>query len=156
MLGICVRVCVCVQDMLGDSSFALPYWNFAIGGSECDICTDDLLGARSSFDTNGISSNSVFSQWRVICESVEEYETLGTICNSTTHSHNIPVTHTSLKHIYIEFCRNTRLILCPLPGGRSVRVWGSVRHWRPSATVRHTHSCIPRPKTAHMLFELIL
>uniref|UniRef100_A0A8C1TG49 5,6-dihydroxyindole-2-carboxylic acid oxidase n=1 Tax=Cyprinus carpio TaxID=7962 RepID=A0A8C1TG49_CYPCA len=71
-----------MQDMLEDPSFALPYWNFAIGGSECDICTDDLLGARSSFDTNGISSNSVFSQWRVICESVEEYETLGTICNN--------------------------------------------------------------------------
>ncbi|RXN04700.1 5,6-dihydroxyindole-2-carboxylic acid oxidase-like protein [Labeo rohita] len=75
-----------MQDMLGDPSFALPYWNFAIGGNECDICTDDLLGARSSFDTNGISSNSVFSQWRVICESVEEYETLGTICNSTETS----------------------------------------------------------------------
>ncbi|XP_056316639.1 tyrosinase-related protein 1b isoform X1 [Danio aesculapii] len=75
-----------MQDMLGDPSFALPYWNFAIGGSECDICTDDLIGARSSFDTNGISSNSVFSQWRVICESVEEYETLGTICNNTESS----------------------------------------------------------------------
>ncbi|KAA0722406.1 5,6-dihydroxyindole-2-carboxylic acid oxidase [Triplophysa tibetana] len=75
-----------MQDMLGDPSFALPYWNFAIGGNECDICTDDLLGARSSFDTNGISSNSVFSQWRVICESVEDYETLGTICNSTETS----------------------------------------------------------------------
>lgn len=84
--------------MLGDPSFALPYWNFAIGGNECDICTDDLLGARSSFDTNGISSNSVFSQWRVICESVEEYETLGTICNSKTHSHNIAVTCTPFPY----------------------------------------------------------
>ncbi|XP_036439368.1 tyrosinase-related protein 1b [Colossoma macropomum] len=72
-----------MQDMLGDPTFALPYWNFATGGNECDICTDDLLGARSSFDMNGISSNSVFSQWRVLCESVEEYEKLGTICNST-------------------------------------------------------------------------
>ncbi|KAK1792584.1 hypothetical protein P4O66_012522, partial [Electrophorus voltai] len=69
-------------DMLGDPTFALPYWNFAIGGSECDICTDELLGARSNFDMNGISSNFVFSQWWIICESVEEYETLGTICNS--------------------------------------------------------------------------
>ncbi|XP_076846862.1 tyrosinase-related protein 1b [Brachyhypopomus gauderio] len=75
-----------MQDMLGDPTFALPYWNFAIGGSECDICTDELLGARSNFDMNGISSNSVFSQWRIICESVEEYETLGTICNSTETS----------------------------------------------------------------------
>lgn len=68
--------------MLGDPSFALPYWNFAIGGNECDICTDDLMGARSSFDENAISSNSIFSQWRVVCESLDDYDTLGTICNS--------------------------------------------------------------------------
>ncbi|KTF82793.1 hypothetical protein cypCar_00033047 [Cyprinus carpio] len=74
------------SDMLGDPSFALPYWDFAIGGSECDICTDDLMGARSSFDSSSISSNSVFSRWRVICESVEEYDTLGTICNSSESS----------------------------------------------------------------------
>lgn len=68
--------------MLGDPRFALPYWNFAIGGNQCDICTDDLMGARSSFDENGISSNSIFSQWRVVCESLDDYDTLGTICNS--------------------------------------------------------------------------
>lgn len=72
-----------MQDMLRDPTFALPYWNFAIGGSECDICTDDLMGARSNFDMNSISSNSIFAQWRVICESVEDYDSLGTICNST-------------------------------------------------------------------------
>lgn len=71
-----------MQDMLNDPTFALPYWNFAIGGSDCDICTDDLLGAKSTFDINSISSNSVFSQWRVICESVDDYDSLGTICNS--------------------------------------------------------------------------
>lgn len=70
------------QDMLQDPSFALPYWNFAIGGSTCDICSDELMGARSTFDANGISANSVFSQWRVVCESVEDYDALGTICNS--------------------------------------------------------------------------
>ncbi|KAI1883434.1 hypothetical protein AGOR_G00231410 [Albula goreensis] len=75
-----------MQDMLQDPSFALPYWNFAIGGSTCDICSDDLLGA-SSFDLNSISSNSIFSQWRVICESVEDYDTLGTICNSEDRAH---------------------------------------------------------------------
>ncbi|XP_074551531.1 tyrosinase-related protein 1b [Halichoeres trimaculatus] len=72
-----------MQNMLGNPTFALPYWNFAIGGNECDICSDDLMGARSSFDLNSISSNSVFSRWRVVCESVEDYDTLGTICNST-------------------------------------------------------------------------
>lgn len=68
--------------MLQDPSFALPYWNFAIGGSTCDICTDDLMGARSSFDVNSLSPNSIFSQWRVVCESVQDYDTLGTVCNS--------------------------------------------------------------------------
>ncbi|KAI4884691.1 hypothetical protein NFI96_001293 [Prochilodus magdalenae] len=72
-----------MQDMLRDPTFALPYWNFAIGGNQCDICTDDLMGARSNFDMNSISSNSIFAQWRVICESVDDYDTLGTICNST-------------------------------------------------------------------------
>ncbi|XP_071234587.1 5,6-dihydroxyindole-2-carboxylic acid oxidase-like [Salvelinus alpinus] len=72
-----------MQDMLQDPSFALPYWNFAIGGSTCDICTDDLLGARSNLNMNSISTNSIFSNWRVICESVEDYDTLGTICNNT-------------------------------------------------------------------------
>ena len=76
--------------MLGDSTFALPYWNFAIGGSDCDICTDDLMGARSSFDMNSISTNSVFSQWRVICESVDDYDSLGTVCNSKDPSQKEP------------------------------------------------------------------
>ncbi|KAE8632905.1 hypothetical protein XENTR_v10001711 [Xenopus tropicalis] len=75
-----------MQVMLRDPSFALPYWNFAIGGNQCDICTDDLLGARSNFDANLLSTNSVFSQWQVVCEYVEDYESLGTICNSTRNS----------------------------------------------------------------------
>ncbi|KAG7262701.1 hypothetical protein CRUP_025506 [Coryphaenoides rupestris] len=75
-----------MQTMLQDPTFALPYWNFAIGGSVCDICTDDLMGARSTFDPNALSSNSVFAGWRVMCESVEDYDTLGTICNSSETS----------------------------------------------------------------------
>ncbi|XP_061620143.1 5,6-dihydroxyindole-2-carboxylic acid oxidase-like isoform X2 [Phyllopteryx taeniolatus] len=75
-----------MQDMLQEPTFALPYWNFAIGGSTCDICTDDLMGARSSFDADSLSPNSVFSQWRVVCESVADYDTLGTVCNSTETS----------------------------------------------------------------------
>ncbi|XP_040185381.1 5,6-dihydroxyindole-2-carboxylic acid oxidase-like [Rana temporaria] len=72
-----------LQNLLEDPSFSLPYWNFAIGGNRCDICTDDLMGARSNFGGNLLSPNSVFSQWRVVCEDVEDYESLGTICNST-------------------------------------------------------------------------
>lgn len=40
------------------------------------------MGARSNFDVSLISQNSIFSQWRVLCENIEDYETLGTICNS--------------------------------------------------------------------------
>uniref|UniRef100_A0A8C5LXJ4 5,6-dihydroxyindole-2-carboxylic acid oxidase n=1 Tax=Leptobrachium leishanense TaxID=445787 RepID=A0A8C5LXJ4_9ANUR len=72
-----------IQRLLDDPSFALPYWNFAIGGNECDICKDDLMGARSNFDPNMLSQNSIFSRWQVVCQFVEDYESLGTICNST-------------------------------------------------------------------------
>ncbi|KAG8455143.1 hypothetical protein GDO86_001378 [Hymenochirus boettgeri] len=75
-----------IQALLQNPSFALPYWNFAIGGNQCDICTDDLMGARSNFDSTLLSPNSVFSQWRVVCENVEDYESLGTICNNTRGS----------------------------------------------------------------------
>ncbi|KAI4588911.1 hypothetical protein MJG53_003319 [Ovis ammon polii x Ovis aries] len=71
-----------IQEMLQDPSFSLPYWNFATGKNTCDICTDDLMGSRSNFDSTLISPNSVFSQWRVVCESLEDYDTLGTLCNS--------------------------------------------------------------------------
>ncbi|NWR95017.1 TYRP1 oxidase, partial [Furnarius figulus] len=71
------------ENMLQDPTFGLPYWNFATGQNTCDICSDDLMGARSNFDVSLISQNSIFSQWRVLCENVEDYETLGTICNST-------------------------------------------------------------------------
>ncbi|XP_018430449.1 PREDICTED: 5,6-dihydroxyindole-2-carboxylic acid oxidase-like [Nanorana parkeri] len=73
-----------IQNLLKDPTFALPYWNFAIGGNKCDICTDDLMGSRSNFGQNLLSPNSIFSQWRIVCEHVEDYESLGTICNSTS------------------------------------------------------------------------
>nr|XP_048309390.1 5,6-dihydroxyindole-2-carboxylic acid oxidase [Myodes glareolus] len=72
-----------MQEMLQEPSFSLPYWNFATGKNVCDICTDDLMGSRSSLDSTLINPNSVFSQWRVVCESLEDYDTLGTLCNNT-------------------------------------------------------------------------
>jgi hypothetical protein len=68
--------------MLQEPSFSLPYWNFATGKNICDVCTDDMMGSRSNFDSTLISPNSIFSQWRVVCESLEDYDTLGTLCNS--------------------------------------------------------------------------
>ncbi|XP_055488571.1 5,6-dihydroxyindole-2-carboxylic acid oxidase-like [Leucoraja erinacea] len=72
-----------MQVMLDDPTFALPYWNFATGRNTCDICTDELMGARSNFNPTLLSSNSVFALWGNLCESVEDYDTLGTICNGT-------------------------------------------------------------------------
>lgn len=63
-----------MQDMLDDPTFALPYWNFDIKGRECDICNNELLGARSTLDMSFISANSVFCQWRVILVSVKDYD----------------------------------------------------------------------------------
>ena len=80
--------------MLRDPSFALPYWNFATGGSVCDVCTDELLGARSRSDRGALSPNSVFSRWRVVCEGLDDYETLGTVCNSEDHTHTKAHRHT--------------------------------------------------------------
>lgn len=108
--------------MLGNPTFALPYWNFAIGGNDCDICTDELLGARSSFDMDSISSNSVFSQWRVICEDVEEYEMQGTICNSEElarmNTHPIFVTFKCRRSVHngLAMCwlvMHARIHACP-------------------------------------------
>lgn len=100
-----------VQDMLGDPRFALPYWNFAIGGNQCDICTDDLMGARSSFDENGISSNSIFSQWRVVCESLDDYDTLGTICNSQSFLFFFFFFNPFLTHTQIPYVLSRLLVL---------------------------------------------
>uniref|UniRef100_A0A3Q2DFD4 Tyrosinase-related protein 1b n=1 Tax=Cyprinodon variegatus TaxID=28743 RepID=A0A3Q2DFD4_CYPVA len=56
-----------MQDMLDDPTFALPYWNFDIKGRECDICNNELLGARSTLDMSSISANSVFCHKPVFC-----------------------------------------------------------------------------------------
>lgn len=112
--------------MLGDPRFALPFWNFAIGGNQCDICTDDLMGARSSFDENAISSNSIFSQWRIVCESLDDYDTLGTICNSqsflfSSFSHTqIPLTCSVVFFFYCTCIFQCDFIACSPSGTRSI------------------------------------
>ncbi|XP_078733016.1 5,6-dihydroxyindole-2-carboxylic acid oxidase [Lampetra fluviatilis] len=72
-----------LQELLGDPAFAIPYWNFARGGAECDACDDSLLGARHPQDPSLLSPASPFSRWRLLCSDNVYYDTTGALCNDT-------------------------------------------------------------------------
>ncbi|KAM4546400.1 tyrosinase-like [Fundulus diaphanus] len=70
-----------IRKLTGDMDFSIPYWDWR-DAQDCDVCTDELMGARSPQDPNLVSPSSVFSSWRVLCSQAEDYNDRGVLCDA--------------------------------------------------------------------------
>ncbi|XP_049448022.1 tyrosinase-like [Epinephelus fuscoguttatus] len=70
-----------IRKLTGDMSFTIPYWDWR-DAQGCDVCTDELMGARSSQDPSLLSPGSVFSSWRILCSRAEDYSERGVLCDA--------------------------------------------------------------------------
>ncbi|XP_059913354.1 tyrosinase-like [Gadus macrocephalus] len=71
-----------IRKLTGDMSFVMPYWDWRDAG-DCDVCTDELMGARSPGDPDLLSPGSVFSSWKVICSQPGAYNERGVLCDAS-------------------------------------------------------------------------
>ncbi|KAJ8256759.1 hypothetical protein COCON_G00189110 [Conger conger] len=71
-----------IRKLTGDFNFTIPYWDWR-DAQDCQVCTDELMGARSPLNQNLISPGSVFSSWKVVCTQPEEYNSRAALCNGT-------------------------------------------------------------------------
>ncbi|XP_066535256.1 tyrosinase [Hoplias malabaricus] len=71
-----------IRKLTGDANFTIPYWDWT-NAEDCQVCTDALMGGRSSLDPNLISPASVFSSWKVICTLPEVYNSQEVLCGGT-------------------------------------------------------------------------
>ncbi|XP_005807149.1 tyrosinase-like [Xiphophorus maculatus] len=70
-----------IRKLTGDMTFSIPYWDWR-DAQDCEVCTDELMGARSPQNPNLISPSSVFSSWKVLCSQAEEYSNRGVLCDA--------------------------------------------------------------------------
>ncbi len=60
------------QKLAQDDTFTFPYWDWVGAGKDCEVCTNELLGAINYSDPHGrIHRASPFSDWHAICAATE-------------------------------------------------------------------------------------
>ncbi|KAA8586901.1 tyrosinase [Etheostoma spectabile] len=70
-----------IRKLTGDMDFTIPYWDWR-DAQGCDVCTNELMGDRSSQDPSLLSPGSVFSSWKVLCSQAQDYNDRGVLCDA--------------------------------------------------------------------------
>ncbi|TWW74654.1 tyrosinase-like [Takifugu flavidus] len=70
-----------IRKLTGDPTFSIPYWDWR-DAQGCDVCTDELMGAQSPQDPSFLSPGSVFSSWKTLCSTPEDYNNRGVLCDA--------------------------------------------------------------------------